>query len=63
MSDPNYPWLSVSVSFKQSVSCGYDIIIDLKISGFDVDRHNLALISGLDLLANARFIERLPTFG
>jgi hypothetical protein len=62
MSDPNHPRLSVGGFFKQSVGCGYDIFIDLKGSGFDVYRHNLSLISSLDLLLNVGFIECLPTF-
>jgi hypothetical protein len=45
MSDPNYPRLSIRVSLKQSIRGRHNILIDLKISGFNVDRHNLALVS------------------
>jgi hypothetical protein len=46
MSDLNYPRLSVGALLKQAIGCGYDIFIDLKGSGFDVDHHNFALVSG-----------------
>jgi hypothetical protein len=61
MSNPNYPRLGIGLSLKQSIGCGNDILIDLKISSLDVDRHNFALVSRFDLLSNARLIEILPT--
>jgi hypothetical protein len=61
MSDPNYPRLGIGASLKQSVCSRHNISIDFKISGFDVDRHNFAIVARFDLLPNARLIKFLPT--
>jgi hypothetical protein len=61
MSNPNHPRLSIGVLLKQAIGCRYDIFIDLKGSGFDVDRYNLTFISSLDLLPNAGVIACLST--
>jgi hypothetical protein len=63
MSDANDPGLSVGKSFKEPIGCRYDGFIDFKRSGLNVDRNNFTLITRFDLLANARFIEFLPTSG
>jgi integrase len=44
VSDPNYPGLSVGFTFIKSIDCCHWCISYLKGSGFDVDRHNFAII-------------------
>jgi hypothetical protein len=53
MSNPNAPRLSIRILLKEAIGCGHDIFIDLKGSGFNIDRHNFALVSWFDLLLNA----------
>jgi hypothetical protein len=43
--------------------CTHNGFINLKIAGFDVNRHNFALVTRFDLLANARLAEFLPSLG
>jgi hypothetical protein len=59
--NPNSPRLSIGMAFKQPFGRSYKCFIDLKISGFDVDRHKFVFISSFNLLTNARLIEFLPT--
>jgi len=45
MSDPNHPRLSVGILLKQAIGRGYDILIDLKGSGFDVAAYGTAKLT------------------
>jgi hypothetical protein len=46
MTNPNHPRLSFRLSLKQPFGSRNNIVIDFKISGFDVDRHNPTRDSG-----------------
>jgi hypothetical protein len=63
MSNPNSKRLGIGIALKQPISCSYDRFINLKTSGFDVDRYDFALVASFDLLPNARLIKFLPPLG
>nr|WP_309736874.1 hypothetical protein [Chamaesiphon sp. OTE_75_metabat_556] len=52
VSNPNKPSLSIGVLGEQMLGCGHDIVCHLKGSGFDIDRHNLPVITCFDLRSN-----------
>jgi hypothetical protein len=47
--DANYPDLSIRVTGFKSIASSNFTLIDLKGSGFEVDRHNLPMIAFFDL--------------
>jgi hypothetical protein len=49
VSDLNKPGLSIRVLGKKAIRCSHDIVRYLKGSGFDINRHNLAMITFFDL--------------
>jgi hypothetical protein len=63
MSNPNAKRLGIGIALKQPIGYSYDRFINLKISSFDVDRYDFALVTSFDLLPNARLIKFLPASG
>ncbi|BAG03778.1 unknown protein [Microcystis aeruginosa NIES-843] len=63
IADPNNPRLSIRQSFIKSPSRSHRIVSKLKRSSFDVDRHNSAMITFLNLGAHLRFINLIATSG
>jgi hypothetical protein len=61
MPNPDKPSLSIGVLGKKMIGCGHDIVRYLKGSSFNVNRHNLAMIAFLDLLAHLRLINLIAT--
>jgi hypothetical protein len=56
MPDPDNPRLGIRVAGEQAFGGREDIVGHLKGSGIDIDRHNLALVTGLDLRADLAFV-------
>jgi hypothetical protein len=63
MPDANYPRLSFGKSLKQPIGCGHNVLSNLKLSSFNVYRHNFAFVARFDLLPNTGLIEFLPSSG
>jgi hypothetical protein len=54
--NPHNPDLSIWATGFKAIAGSNLALIDFKISGFDVDRDNLAVVAFLNLLAYLRFI-------
>jgi hypothetical protein len=55
--NPHHPYLGLRTTGFETSTGRYFASINFKISGFDVDRHDSALIVGLNLRAHLRFID------
>jgi hypothetical protein len=61
MTYPNAPDLGIWIPFKQSIRSGHRILGKFKAPCLDIDRHNPAMITVFDLLANLSFIDLVAT--
>jgi hypothetical protein len=57
----NDPNLSIGVTSFKAIASHNFTLIDFKIFGFDIDRHNLAMITFLDLGSHPSFINLVPS--
>jgi hypothetical protein len=61
MPNPDKPSLSIGILGEKVIGCSHDVVCHLKGSSFNIDRHYLAMIAVLNLLAHLRLINLITT--
>jgi hypothetical protein len=63
MANADKPGLGVGLPEQEPIGCDQGIIIDFKITGFNVDRDDFAVVIGFDLRSNLGFVQCLAALG